>query len=55
MSGNVFTSNGLTKARQIIASLPLSHRDLLIQSARSTNSTPRNPIVESSKPPAERK
>lgn len=39
----VFTKEGLEKARQILASIPESHRDLLIQSARSTNSVPRIP------------
>lgn len=41
MITKTFTKEGLEKAKQILANIPPAHRSLLIQSLRSTRSTPR--------------
>lgn len=48
MNNPIFTSTGLHKAQQIISSIPPSHRNLLVQSSRSTNSSPRRPVGDAS-------
>lgn len=39
-----FTAAGLRKAREMLANIPPSHRNLLIESMRSTCTVPRTPI-----------